>query len=260
MKAQKTGMTLTGNTRQMKINSLVTGPGAVGGYTERCATEALSPYDGVNLCHYTNDAPEHVAECREEFARRLGVPVSALVIPRQTHSTNVAMIEEHVPDVIENVDALVTRRKDIVLCINTADCVPVLLNDPEAGVIAACHAGWRGAVNGMVENTVNAMLQLGAKPGNIFAAMGPCICTGCFEVGAEVAERFRQWPGAVVTSAEWPKPHVDLSAAITDILKQQGISKIQTPPECTLCSWHDLFSARKLGINSGRMLTFIHRM
>lgn len=244
----------------MKINSLVTGPGAVGGYTERCATDALSPHDGVNLCHYTNDSPLHVAECRQQFADELGVPLSALVIPRQTHSTNVAVIEEHVPDALENVDALVTRRNDIVLCINTADCVPVLLNDPKAGVIAACHAGWRGAINGVVENTVRTMLQLGATPKNIFAAMGPCICADCFEVGTEVAEQFRQWPGAVVTSAEWSKPHVDLSAAIAHILSQQGITSIQLPPQCTLCSWHNLFSARKLGINSGRMLTFIRRM
>lgn len=244
----------------MKINRLVTGPGTDGGYTLRCATDALSPYDGVNLCHYTNDAPKHVAECSREFARMLGVPADALVIPRQTHSSNVAVIDGAGPHAIENVDALVTDRRDIVLCINTADCVPVLLSDPHAGVIGACHAGWRGAVNGVIENTIQAMLQLGATAENIHVAMGPCICPSCFEVGHEVAERFSHWHSAVVTSPFWHKPHVDLPAAISVILSHQGITRIEMPPECTRCCWTDLFSARKLGINSGRMLTFIRRL
>lgn len=253
-------MSLTGNTLLMKINNLPIGPGAECGYTERCAADPLHPYDGVNLCHYTNDSLHHVAECRQEFAQKLGVQVSALIIPRQAHTTNVAVINSPAPAVLDNVDALVTDRKDIVLCINTADCVPLLLHDTKAGVIAACHAGWRGAVNGVVQNTVAAMLSLGASPEHIQAAMGPCICPNCFEVGPEVADRFQQWPDTIITSAEWSKPHIDLPAVIAHILTQQGINHITPPPACTRCSWRTLFSARKLGINSGRMLSFIRIM
>lgn len=243
----------------MKINSINVGSGAVAGYTPRCASDPGNPYDGFNICHYTNDTPVHISECRNLLVNRLGLPVNNLIVPRQTHSTNVEVIDS-IPDAeLTETDGLVTKRRDIVLCINTADCVPVLFHDPVAGVIGICHAGWRGMVNGVIQQTVNAMLSIGASPQNILSALGPCICTNCFEVGPEVAEKFSAWPQAVVRRPDWPKPHINLAAAAEEILRDEGIRNVTLPPDCTRCNWQQLFSARRLGINSGRMLTFIRR-
>lgn len=241
----------------MKINKIDLGDGCSAGYTERRAFNPGNPYDGFNICHYTNDSPEHIAACRKSLSLTLGINPGQILIPRQTHSTNVAVIDNPAEVNLENTDGLVTANRSLLLCINTADCVPVVLHDSVAGVIGICHAGWRGMVNGVIQHTVSAMLAIGATPSGIQAAMGPCICTNCFEVGPEVAEQFTAWPHAVVQRPEWAKPHINLAAAATAILHSYGVNKVAPPDECTRCEWQRLFSARRLGINSGRMLTFI---
>lgn len=151
-----------------------------------------SPYSGFNPCHYTGDSPEHVDGCRKKLADYLGVSADAIVLPRQTHSSRCKIIERIpvVADDIYGVDAVVTRLHGVAIGVSTADCVPVLLVDSDAGVIGAVHAGWRGAAGGVVENAIAAMISIGAVPSRIKAAMGPCICVDCFEVGEEVAEQF----------------------------------------------------------------------
>lgn len=246
----------------MKINKISVGNGAEAGYTLRDAVNPLLPYDGFNACHYTNDSPCHVKHCREELCATLNVADGHLIIPRQTHSSNVMVIDSPLTEseLPEGVDALVTTKRGVTLCVNTADCVPVVLNDPESGVVGICHAGWRGVVNGVVENTVEAMRTIGADTTQMHAAMGPCICCECFEVGTEVAEKFAHIPGTVMESTTWSKPHVDLAAAIAHILSSKlnlDPGNITMPPECTMHSWQSLFSARRMGINSGRVLTYI---
>ncbi|MCC8176436.1 MAG: peptidoglycan editing factor PgeF [Bacteroidales bacterium] len=223
------------------------------GFTSRGAVTEGDTYSGFNLCHYTGDDPDHVARCREEL--REATRARFLVVPRQTHSTNVSVITDPRNTHLEGVDALVTALPGVVIGVNTADCVPVVLADSVAKIIGVAHAGWRGAVNGIATKTVEEMTARGADPKSIVAAMGPCICQGCFEVGEEVAERF---PEEVVLRQNGRRPHVDLPRFVALQLQESGIpaSQIAMPAACTRCSPTLYFSARALGINSGRCFTF----
>lgn len=228
-------------------------------YTCRGTHTADNPYSGFNACHYVGDAPSHVSDCRHELCRHLGIELDHLIIPRQTHSTNVAVITSiSISNLtFDETDALVTNLPGLAICINTADCVPIVLADIRAGVIAVVHSGWRGTVAGIAAKAISAMVRLGAEATQIHAVMGPCICCDCFEVGDEVAEQFIKggFPDNVIKH-QLPRPHIDLSAAIVHTLVTSGIPKVNIlmPPTCPRCN-DDLFSARRLGIASGRTLT-----
>lgn len=221
------------------------------------------PYSGFNACHYVGDSPDHVAASRRQLATELGIPESNIIIPRQTHSADVAVISEipASPDLTDSVDAIVTGMKNVAVCVNTADCVPVLLSDNAAGIIAAVHSGWRGTVKRIVAQAVKTMASLGADPRRTRVAMGPSICAGCFEVGNEVAEEFNRTFGRDnnIVDRTSAKPHIDLSAAIRLTLEEAGVpgENISEPIFCSRCNPRDFFSARTLGIDSGRTLSLI---
>lgn len=229
-----------------------------------CRDGGVAPcgaYAGFNACHYTGDSVAHVSECRDALCLELGIGRERLVIPRQTHSDRVAVIDR-VPVAdgdLDGIDALVTALPRVALCINTADCVPLMLADAQAGVVAAVHAGWRGVLSAIVARTVEAMVCLGADAGRIEAMMGPCICGHCFEVGPEVAQLFSAaYPGAAgVVLDGYAKPHVDLAEALVLTLRELGVTSVRRPPACTHCCPDTYFSARRLGVDSGRMLTVI---
>lgn len=218
------------------------------------------PYDGFNLCHYTGDSAAHIAACRRQLAGELGIDPGRLIIPRQTHSTEILTITDTLPTegMLEDVDGLITTRHDIVIGVNTADCVPLILVDPRRGVAAAVHAGWRGAVAGIVDKALDGMEALGCATSDIHAAMGASICSGCFEVGPEVAERF---PANCITTEGHHRPHVSLQCFIAGRLEARGVPKRQLTPFtselCTRCHPHRYFSARRLGVASGRVFTFV---
>ena len=228
--------------------------------TQRDCTDPYAPYCGFSTCHYTADNSENVAACRATLARELGIDSCRLIIPRQTHSANVRVIDENFGgnDTLDDTDAIVTALPDTALVIHTADCVPIVMVDPKAGVIAAAHSGWRGTVQNIAGLTIEAMVRLGAEPRNIVAAMGPSICMDCFEVGQEVADRFE--PG-FVSNAYGEKPHIALSGIIASQLEQCGLRKenIKASEECSRCKHEKYFSARRLGVNSGRTATVIIR-
>ena len=211
------------------------GPGVAAFSTLRGCTRADDPYDGLNCCHYTGDDPAHVAASREALAVHLGISPEGMIIPRQTHSVNVAVIAD--PDAmpsLEEIDALVTPLPAVALVIHTADCTPLLLNDPQAGVIAAVHAGWRGAVSA-------------------------ADLSGCFETSPEIASRF---PAQFVSHpAPGARPHADIAALIRAQLINAGVraGAIAMPPQCTRCLHDRFFSARRLGVASGRMSSVIMR-
>lgn len=227
-----------------------------------------SPYAGFNVCHYTGDDPGHIALCRSELAAYLGIDIDKLLIPRQTHSINVAVVGDCIPS-LEDTDAIVTCRRDVALVINTADCLPIVFNDNENGVIGIAHGGWRGLYNGIVENTLEAMLGLGASREAIHVAIGPCICADCYEVSTDFAERFSarfptavRYPSAGTFSSDKitaeVKPHVDLREVARRLLLSFGIPKsnIQISGECTRCN-PCFCSARRLSVNSSRTPTII---
>lgn len=220
-------------------------------------------YSGFNACHYVGDDPTHVAACRNQLAAMLGIAPDRLVVPRQTHSARVEIITEPTAD-LEGVDALVTDRPGIALCINTADCVPVVLADTEAGVIGAAHSGWRGTIASIAALTVETMVSLGADPGRIRAAMGPCICGRCYEVGEEVVLQFIKKYGDESDQMVRPsgRYHIDLPQAVRLTLLHAGLKRehIALPAECSLHTPDGRWpSARRLGIASPRTLTAILR-
>lgn len=218
------------------------------------------PYDGFNTCHYTGASPEAIASCRRELASNLGVATEALIIPRQTHSACVRIIDALPADPasLEGVDGLITTLPGVALVIHTADCVPVVMADPHKGIIAAVHSGWRGTKADITGEALRLMESLGSDPADIIAAMGPCICQSCFETGQEVAEQF---PEAYVSHEFGEKPHIDLPAIIRDRLTASGVKSgnISMPPACSRCDHHNYFSARRLGVKSGRTATVIIR-
>jgi polyphenol oxidase len=139
----------------------------------------------------SGDDAAKVAENRRRAMAALGLEGDRLVTGYQVHSADVAIVDERWrPEERPRADALVTRRQDVALGILTADCVPVLFADAEAGVIGAAHAGWRGALGGVLEATVAAMISLGAAPQRLSAGIGPAIAQPSYEVGPEFPAPF----------------------------------------------------------------------
>lgn len=255
-------MTAPAMTDDSFIHTIDIAPGVRAGFTCR-STITTSPHSGINMCHYTGDEPGHVAYCRDRFSKATGIPQERIIIPRQTHSADCAVIDR-IPvekSIINGVDALVTTLTEVIIGVSTADCVPVVLADADNGVIGVAHAGWRGALAGVTDNAVDAMLRCGACIDNIKAAMGPCICPDCFEVGDEVVEQFADagFPTGSITSRNpiTGKQHVDLREANRIVLTDSGIPRgnIGVAVGCPRCNPGRYFSARRLGIASGRTFT-----
>jgi YfiH family protein len=166
-------------------------PGIRHGFFTRQGGVSTGLYAALNCGFGSDDARDAVAENRARVARALGGPADGLVTVHQVHGTTVAAVERAWrPGAAPRADALVTRTRGVVLGILAADCAPVLLADPDAGVIGAAHAGWRGALAGVVDATVAAMIEAGAERRRIVAAIGPCIGAASYEVGLEFAARF----------------------------------------------------------------------
>lgn len=202
--------------------------------------KAITTTVGFNACHYAGADIESVNKDRLALARCFGVSNDDLFIPVQTHSTNVAMPG----DDLQSVDAVVANIPGQVIAVNTADCLPLILFDSTSKAIAAVHCGWRGTVGGIAINAVRKMISLGTKPENIVAAMGPCIGTECFEVGEEVASQFPE----EVVNRNYPKPHVDLAAAVAEQLSALGVKSgnISKPIACSMCDAR-FYSVRRQG-------------
>ena len=203
--------------------------------TTRGNVDGRNAYSGVNLCDYVGDDALRVLDARISLGMQLGIDLDDLVMPRQTHSCRVAVIDERFRSMdidkqeaaLEGVDALVTHLKGVVIGVNTADCVPIVLVDAAAGVIAVAHAGWRGTVGRIAHAVVKEMCRQGAVATRIQAAMGPSICQECFEVGDEVVEAFGKAHfdlGAIVKrNATTGKAHIDLRAANRAVLVSAGV-------------------------------------
>lgn len=157
-----------------------------------------------------------------------------LILPQQTHTANVAVVEDFEGPFFET-DALITLRKDVAIGIRTADCVPILLNAPDIRAIAAVHAGWKGTIARIAEKAVEELKKLGADPGKMYAAMGPCICADCYEVSPDLARSFAEAGFSAHISGSILHPHLDLPAINRTILQAAGIQpdKVHLPEACT---------------------------
>lgn len=239
----------------------------------------MGSYAAFNVTHYCGDAPERVARNRQWLAAQLDLALSQLWLPRQTHTDNIACIDRaflSLPQdeqlrALEEVDALITDQPEHCIGVSTADCIPILLFDPKNRVAAAIHAGWRGTIKHIATKTLCLMQQrYGTCPTDVLAQLGPSISLAAYEVGEEVASLFTTpeagFPSAVVsypsTSANpsvSPRPHLDLQAANVFLLEEGGVplEQIRVSPFCTFIHSDSFFSARRLGIQSGRIYTAI---
>jgi polyphenol oxidase len=147
-------------------------------------------YRGLNVGLGSNDDPEKVRENRRRVGAWFGLPLERLATAHQVHSPDVVVVKSDYDGSRPQADAQVTASPGIVLGVLTADCGPILFADPENRVIGAAHAGWKGALGGVLENTVDAMIALGAKRDKIRATLGPSISQASYEVGPEFVDRF----------------------------------------------------------------------
>ena len=152
--------------------------------TDRRGGRSRSPYDSFNLGDHVGDDPADVAANRARVARELGVAEDRLVWMNQVHGTGVAVVDGPRTGPVPETDALVTSTPGLVLCVLVADCVPILLTDPVAGVVAAVHAGREGVRQGVLPATLSAMASLGARARHVTALLGPAVCGACYEVPA----------------------------------------------------------------------------
>lgn len=179
----------------------------------------------------------------------LGLSDVKLAVLKQIHSTKVISLQQSpARDSQPEADGLVTDRPDIALAIITADCAPILFADADAGVIGACHAGWKGAIEGVIANTIAQMVSLGAKPERIIAAIGPTISGKNYEVGPEFARQALAIDSAVKPYIFVPgnkaREHFDLPGFIKAQLQRSGLSHIEDLAACTYQSPAQYFSHR----------------
>ena len=212
---------------------------------------------------FTGDNEAIYLASRKELARLLGLKVRQLVFPRQTHSATVCAVDAVPDSEITNTDALLTSTPGICLCVQTADCVPVLLFDSEKKVVAAVHAGWRGTVAGIVPHAVAEMTRIYAcKPQHIWAAIGPSIGPLMYEVGNEVVDAVRAavpHPEEALQKYPGGKFHVDLWRANRNMLIDCGVreQQIEVLAECSYVNAGKYYSARRDGADTGRMVSGI---
>jgi YfiH family protein len=172
---------------------IITAPdleGTVHGFFTRRGGASSGIFAGLNCGAGSSDLAEAVAINRARAAAALGLAPEALVTVHQVHSARAVTVTGPMP-LRPEADALVSAVPGIALAVMTADCAPVLLADPVAGVVGAAHAGWRGALDGIIEATVAGMVAIGARPERIAAAVGPTISQAAYEVGPEFLDRFR---------------------------------------------------------------------
>ncbi|MFJ6753703.1 peptidoglycan editing factor PgeF [Streptomyces sp. NPDC091273] len=231
--------------------------GAHFAFTDRWGGVSAVPYEELNLGGAVGDDPAAVLANRALAARSLGLAPDRVVWMNQVHGRDVAVVDgPWGPDVeVPAVDAVVTARRGLALAVLTADCTPVLLADPVAGVVGAAHAGRPGLVAGVVPAAVEAMVSLGAEPGRIVARTGPAVCGHCYEVPAEMREAVAEVVPAARAETSWGTPAVDVVAGVHAQLAEAGVVNSLRSPVCTLES-RDHFSYRRDRV-TGRLAGYV---
>nr|WP_245354426.1 peptidoglycan editing factor PgeF [Brachybacterium sacelli] len=186
----------------------------------------------LNLARHIGDENGAVQRNRERVAEQIG---ASLVFVDQVHSSEVHVLDEQGPVPVATADALVTRRTDVALAIMVADCLPVLLADPVAGVVAAAHAGRVGLLDGVLEATIAEMAVLGSRPADLTASIGPSICGSCYEVPEQMRERVAAHLPATRARTRWGTPALDLRAGAISVLETAGVpsAAIDAAHPCT---------------------------
>jgi YfiH family protein len=226
------------------------------GFFTRRGGVSRGAFAALNCSLSGQDDPEAVAENRARAARALGHAPAALSGLFQVHGTAVVTVEAPIPpDARPEADALVTNRPGLLLGIVTADCAPVLLLDAEAGVAGAAHAGWRGALAGVLEATVAAMEALGARRAAIRAAIGPCIGQAAYEVGPDLRDAVLARDAAdarfFAEGRREGRFQFDLSGYCAARLAAAGLGAVSDASACTLSDDARFFSHRRRTLSGG---------
>lgn len=260
---------------QPKLDYYTMGHGVTAFSTTRHGGFSTGNYAALNINRYCGDNEEDIRKNREALCETLGISDDRLVMPHQVHLTKVATIDEQLlslnsterQEALEGFDTLMTNLRGVCIGVSTADCIPILLYDAEKQAVSAIHAGWRGTIGRIVEKAVEAMREAyGTQPQHLVAQIGPGIHMDSFEVGDEVYAAFGQAGfdmasiskryAAAGGSSKW---HIDLPECNRQQLVAAGLQEenIKVSPICTYQQADDYFSARRLGINSGRIFTGI---
>ena len=258
--------------------------GVVAFSTTRHGGVSEGSYASLNVNEYCGDNAEHVAANRKLLATEFKIDSNRIIIPHQTHGVETRIIGSEflaLPEnvkrmLLEGVDAVITNVKGLCIGVSTADCIPVLLYDEEHHAAAAIHAGWRGTLARIVHKAVLEMrMAYNTDPAKLIAVVGPGISIENFEVGDEVYEAFEQAafdmaaiaeeqikrnPDATDPAKRFEKKwHLNLPLANKMLLMHTGVKEenIQMSDICTYSRVDDYFSARRLGVESGRIYTGI---
>ena len=231
-------------------SSLAAIDGVRHGFFTRQGGISSGVYASLNCGPGSRDDAANVAENRARVAEILGVKPDRLLSLSQQHSAEALTVKKPWDAAKQpQADAMVTATPGLALGVLTADCAPVLFADGEAGVIGAAHAGWRGALSGIIEATVEAMEKLGAKPERITAVIGPAISQKAYEIGSDYVERFlAEEPGSeafFITDEGSGEPHFDLPGYVAERLARAGVGSIADLGLCTYCEETRLFSYRR---------------
>jgi YfiH family protein len=224
-------------------------PGVKHGFFGRAGGVSKGIYATLNASLGSQDDPGAVRENLDRIARRFELGPERVIRLHQIHSARAVVAEEPWPGGARpEADAVVTAAPGLALAVSTADCAPVLLADAEAGVIAAAHAGWRGALAGVIGATLEAMTGLGADRARVVAAVGPAISQQAYEVGPELKARFLEESpsnAALFRSGDGDRSHFDLAAYVVRRLARAGVGRVDVLPACTFSAPESWFSHRR---------------
>ncbi|KZY50078.1 peptidoglycan editing factor PgeF [Sulfitobacter sp. KE29] len=217
------------------------------GFFTRRGGASSGVFSGLNCGSGSSDQSEIVRINRARAAEAMGLPADHLVGVHQVHSATVVTVTEPQDDK-PRADALVTKTPGIALSILTADCQPVLFADAQAGVVGAAHAGWRGALDGILEATVDAMVDLGATREKITAVIGPSISQRAYEVGPEFLDNFMNADpefARYFAQGEGDRLHFDLPGFGLNRLRAAGVGHAEWTRHCTYADASRFYSYRR---------------
>lgn len=225
-------------------------------FTTRAGGSSRPPFDSFNLGGAVGDDPEALAANERKLADGIGLSTDHVVWMEQIHGRTAAVVDGPRSTPVEATDALVTAQPNLAVAALVADCVPVLLGDPEAGVVAAVHAGRVGARVGVLVSALRSMQRAGARIDRVEAVLGPAACGKCYEVPGEMREDVEEHlPGSACTTRSGT-PGLDLRAGLAEQLAGAGIAAIGADPRCTVES-SELYSHRRDQGRTGRFAAVV---
>ena len=217
------------------------------GFFTRRGGVSTGPFAELNCGQKATENPANVEMNRMIAAEALQIDIAGLAAGVQRHSADIAVIDGSFDGEKPKVDGLATSTPGMAVSVLTADCLPVLMADPRARVVAAAHAGWKGALNGVIDNAVSAMESLGATPGQINAVIGPSISRPKYEVGEEFEVAFldKDRSFGKFFERDERRLHFNLQAFGIEMLRRSGVTNAEWTGHCTYADHVNFFSHRR---------------